>query len=75
MKLIIAGAAGFVATEVLRQSLQKPEITSVVALTRREVDIPEGTDVSKLKVVQVKDYDEYPEEVAKEFDGAGGCIW
>ncbi len=79
MKLIIAGATGFVASELLRQSLCWPEITSVVAVARKEVSVPDqlgpGADASKLKSVVVRDYDDYPDEVRKEFAGADACIW
>ncbi|KAJ6512994.1 putative nucleoside-diphosphate-sugar epimerase [Mycena sanguinolenta] len=75
MKLIIAGASGFVAQEVLRQSLLDPNIESVVALSRKPVTPPPGIDASKLKSAVVKDYDEYSDEVKKEFAGADGCIW
>jgi hypothetical protein len=79
MKLIIAGASGYLATEVVRQSLYLPQITSVIALARKNVSAPEdlgtGADASKLKSVVIKDYDEYPEEVRKEFEDADACIW
>ncbi|KAI0884915.1 NAD(P)-binding protein [Annulohypoxylon maeteangense] len=79
MKLIISGATGFVAKEVIRQSLSRSEITSVVALARKPIAIPEkladGADPSKLRSVVVKDYDHYSEEVKKEFAGASACIW
>jgi uncharacterized protein YbjT (DUF2867 family) len=75
MKLIIAGASGFCASEVVRQALVHPKITSIVALTRRTVDVPDGADTSKLKIVQIEDYDRYSDEAKKEFAGAGGCIW
>lgn len=35
MKLIVAGATGFVGTEVVRQALRNPAVTSVVALARK----------------------------------------
>ncbi|KAI0900667.1 NAD(P)-binding protein [Annulohypoxylon nitens] len=79
MKLIVSGATGFVAKEVIRQSLSISEITSVIALARKPVSapekLPEGADVSKLRSVVVKDYDQYPEDVRKEFAGASACIW
>ncbi len=78
MKLIITGATGFVATEVLRQALLLPSITAVVAVARNHVSAPEGlsaSNTSKLKSVVVSDYDSYPEEVKKEFEGAEACIW
>lgn len=74
MKLIVAGATGFVASEVIRQAVRMPEITSIIALARRPitVDKPES---SKIKNVVIKDYGEYPEEVKKELAGADACIW
>lgn len=79
MKLIISGATGFVANEIVRQSLSRSEITSIVALARKPVSIPEkllpNANPSKLKSVVIKDYDHYPEEVKTEFAGATACIW
>ncbi len=79
MKLIVAGSTGFVATEVIRQALARPEITSVVALARRPTPIPEkagsGADASKLKSVVCDNFDEYPDHVKRELSGADACIW
>ncbi|KAK6955647.1 hypothetical protein Daesc_003289 [Daldinia eschscholtzii] len=79
MKLIISGATGFVAREVIRQSLSRNEITSVIALARKPVSIPEklppDANPSKLKSVVIEDYENYPEEVKNEFAGAAACIW
>ncbi|KAF7336825.1 putative nucleoside-diphosphate-sugar epimerase [Mycena venus] len=75
MKLIVTGATGFVAQEVIRQSLRNPNIKSIVALARKPVVPPPGADASKLKSIVVKDYDEYTDEVKKEFSGADACIW
>lgn len=82
MKLIVGGASGYLATEVIRQSLGHPKISSVVALARKPVSAPANTPpeaAAKLKSVCVKDYpsspDAYPEDVNKEFAGAGACIW
>ncbi|KAJ2989678.1 hypothetical protein NUW58_g3346 [Xylaria curta] len=79
MKLIVAGATGFVGREIIRQSLSHPKITTVVALARSHVAVPEpltaGSDSSKLKSVVIKDYEVYPDEAKKEFAGANACIW
>ena len=79
MKLIIAGATGFVATELIRQSLSIPQITSVIAIARRPVSTPSNlnpnADISKLHSAVLEDYGTYPDEVRKEFAGADACIW
>ncbi|KAL2129638.1 hypothetical protein VTI74DRAFT_7495 [Chaetomium olivicolor] len=80
MKLIVAGSTGFVATEVIRQALSNPDITSIVALGRRPAAIPSSLDTAanttKLNSVILKDFDnEYPAEVTKELSGADACIW
>ena len=75
MKLIVAGANGFVASEVIRQSLLMREVTSVIALSRQPVSVGSGAGSSKLKTVIVKDYDFYPDDVKKEFADANACIW
>ncbi|QDS75959.1 hypothetical protein FKW77_003457, partial [Venturia effusa] len=75
MQLIVAGASGYLASEVIRQALSHPKITSVIALARRKVEAPTGTDGSKLKSVIVKDYDFYGEDVKNELGEAGACIW
>ena len=79
MKLIVAGASGYVATEVVRQALSIPAITSVIALARRPVATPAnldpGADVSKLRSVVVEDYGEYSDDFRAQVKGADACIW
>lgn len=75
MKLIVAGATGFVGSELIRQSLRMSQITSVLALSRKPIKFEDGTDVSKLKSVVLKDYGEYPDDVKRELAGADACIW
>ena len=79
MKLIIAGGTGFVATEIIRQSLSIPKITSVITIARRPVSAPSNlqphADPSKLRSVVVKDYGSYPDEVTEQLAGADACIW
>ncbi|KUJ13417.1 putative nucleoside-diphosphate-sugar epimerase [Mollisia scopiformis] len=77
MKLIVAGSTGFVGKEVIRQALRYPTITSVVALARRTITVPEdaGIDTSKLKCVVCDDFENYSEDVKKELVGADACIW
>ncbi|KAI5865420.1 NAD(P)-binding protein [Durotheca rogersii] len=79
MKLIVTGATGCVGREVIRQSLSRKEITSVIALARGPVPVPDGlgagADSSKLRSIRIKDYGEYPDDVRRELAGAGACIW
>ncbi|KAK3361296.1 hypothetical protein B0T24DRAFT_660570 [Lasiosphaeria ovina] len=79
MKLVVAGSTGFVATEVIRQALSIPAITSAVALGRRDVPAPENsgpaTDGAKLKSVVCENWEEYSDSVKQELAGADACIW
>jgi hypothetical protein len=77
MKLIIAGSTGFVATEIIRQAIRLPAVTSIIALSRRETSTPSAPDgdASKLKSVICDDFINYSDEVKKELVGADACIW
>jgi len=79
MKLIVAGSTGFVGTELIRQALSNPSITSIVALARRLTTEPQtvgpGADLAKLKSVICEDFGNYPESVKQELAGADACIW
>lgn len=79
MKLIVAGSTGFVATELIRQALSNPAVTSIVALARRETAVPPnagpGADATKLKPVVCEDFGNYSESVKRELAGADACIW
>ncbi|KAF7561478.1 hypothetical protein G7046_g2654 [Stylonectria norvegica] len=75
MKLIVAGATGLVATEIIKQSLQNDKITSIIDLARKSVEVDGTVDSTKLKSVVVSDYGEYPDNVKAEFAGADACIW
>ncbi|KAJ5610742.1 hypothetical protein N7510_007461 [Penicillium lagena] len=75
MKLIVAGATGLVGREVIRQSLQNSQVTQVIALARKPVQVEDDVDSSKLKSVVISDYEEYPDHVKAEFAGADACIW
>ncbi|KAK7928101.1 hypothetical protein PG985_005099 [Apiospora marii] len=77
MKLVIGGSTGFVGTELLRQALQNPAVTSIVGISRRETKVPDGsTDNStKLKSIVCEDLNNYPDSLKKELEDADACIW
>lgn len=77
MKLVIVGGTGLVATELIRQSLAIPGITSVVAVARRPVQLDaDAPNASKFKTVVIRDYEGYPPEILKgDFAGADAYIW
>ncbi|KAL2836900.1 hypothetical protein BJX68DRAFT_27466 [Aspergillus pseudodeflectus] len=74
MKIIIAGATGYIGQELLTQSLAHPSITSVVALSRRDLNITHN----KLRVVHMQDADflSYSDpKITDELKGASACLW
>jgi hypothetical protein len=79
MKLIIAGSTGFVATEIIRQALSHPAITSIAALARRETVVPQNigpnANAAKLKPVVCENFENYSESVKRELAGSDACIW
>ena len=65
---------GFIGQEVLHQCLQNPSITSLVALSRR--DLPgSATGNPKLKVLILNDFTSYPDTVLQELAGAESRIY
>lgn len=78
MKLIIGGSSGFLGTEVIRQALESPDFSSIVALSRRETPVPPNTsaaNAAKLKSVVCNDFENYSEDVKTALEGADACIW
>ncbi|KZZ94732.1 NAD(P)-binding domain protein [Moelleriella libera RCEF 2490] len=73
MKLVVAGATGFVGTEVVRQAIHHPSITSVIALGRRATTIPEPSP--KFKSVECDNFSTWPDLVKEQLKGADACIW
>lgn len=79
MQLIIAGASGYLATELVRQALSHPKITTLYALARHRIPTPgnlgPNAELSKLMTMTVEDYDEYAGGVGEAFTRADACIW
>jgi uncharacterized protein YbjT (DUF2867 family) len=74
MKIILSGATGFIGSEALQQCLKSSSITSVVALSRR--NLPDAvTSNPKLKVIIMDDFTAYPDTVLRELAGTEACIW
>ena len=74
MKLVIGGSTGFVATELIRQALEHPRITSIVALGRREI-LPSPDEGSKLRSIVCDDFKSYSDSVKRGLENADACIW
>ena len=77
MKLVIGGSTGFVATELIKQGIRNPAITSIIALGRREISIPldAGPAAGKLKSVTCDNFESYPDSVMAQLEDADACIW
>ncbi|OAL25431.1 hypothetical protein AYO20_10465 [Fonsecaea nubica] len=74
MKGILTGATGFIGGEILNQCLDHPRITSLVVLSRRPLPEPAASN-SKVKVIIIQDFGNYPDSVLEEFKDADFCIW
>ncbi|KAL2827790.1 hypothetical protein BDW59DRAFT_54708 [Aspergillus cavernicola] len=74
MKIILAGATGHIGQEILSQCLAHPSITSIVALSRRDL----GVKNDKLRVHLMADQDflSYSNPaLTEELKGAAACLW
>lgn len=74
MKVIVTGGTGFIGQEVLKHCITSRFVTSVVALSRRQLSIPEAAN-PKVKVVLVENFLDYTTDVLGEIQGAEACIW
>lgn len=71
MKVIIAGATGKIGGGALQRLLAVPAVKSVVALSRRKLEI----EHPKLQVAILKDFLHYESYVLEQLSGAEACIW
>lgn len=73
MHLILTGATGLVGSGCLEVMLTNKAITKVSILSRRPVPMTKGH--SKANVILHKDFNEYPQQVMQQLEGATGCVW
>lgn len=74
MKVIVAGGTGFVGSNVVKQCIAHPDITSVIVLSRREISV-DLSESEKVRVLLHEDFGQWPASVLEELIGAEGCIW
>ncbi|KAF3087275.1 hypothetical protein TWF569_008950 [Orbilia oligospora] len=74
MKVIVTGGTGFLGAEILRQCVANPEITSIIALARRDLS-QEWQAEKKITTLKIKDFGTYSPEDLKVLEGAEGCFW
>jgi len=74
MKVILAGATGFIGGETLRQCIAHDSVTSILVLTRRELPKELSTS-SKVTTIIQDDFMTYSDTVLTQLAGAESCIW
>ncbi|KAL4939686.1 hypothetical protein BDV06DRAFT_214107 [Aspergillus oleicola] len=76
MKVILAGATGFIGQELLAQCIANPTITSIIALTRRELPNAPKNDKLRTYIMTDDDWTSYSNPALKsELQGAKACLW
>ncbi|KAK5119740.1 hypothetical protein LTR85_007316 [Meristemomyces frigidus] len=71
MKIILAGSTGFIGDAVLQRCLAHPQISSIVALSRRELSVTHP----KLQTIIMTDFLHYTPEILAQLEGAAACFW
>ncbi|KAK9242621.1 hypothetical protein V1506DRAFT_64612 [Lipomyces tetrasporus] len=75
MKVILTGPTGYIGSEVLKQCILNPSITSIIALSRRNFEPPVADPEHKLRVIIHSDFTCFSPEVLAELGGAQACIY
>jgi uncharacterized protein YbjT (DUF2867 family) len=70
MKLVITGPTGMVGAEAVRQALADPQVDSIVAVSRRPLDL----QAPRLKSVVLEDFMRFS-SIADELAGADACLF
>jgi hypothetical protein len=74
MKIILAGSTGYIGHEVLKQCLAHPQVSLVIALSRRDLNISNA----KLRMIIVDNDDfflHHPAELLSQVQDADACIY
>jgi N-acetyl-gamma-glutamylphosphate reductase len=71
VKVILAGGTGLIGGAALQRLIDHPDVTSIVALSRRELPIKNA----KVQTVIVKDFLKYDSEALAQLEGAKAAIW
>ncbi|KAM0719069.1 hypothetical protein Q7P37_004974 [Cladosporium fusiforme] len=76
MKIVLAGATGFIGSEILEECLTNRYVTHIYCLTRRPLADQYSTH-PKVTQVQHENFDDLPDHLFERFRGwgVGGCIW
>jgi nucleoside-diphosphate-sugar epimerase len=75
MKIILAGATGFVGKALVQNCNKDSRITAIVALSRRDLPPELTANNDKVKVLIHQNFLEYPDSVLDELAGAEACLW
>lgn len=73
-KIILTGATGLVGGAALRYYLSRPDVTSIVVITRAALEAELQND-PKVTVILHEDFESYPPDMLKKLEGAVACIW
>ena len=71
MKVILTGATGFIGGAVLKRAIADENITSIVTLSRRDLDV----EHPKVQNIIQRDFLEYDRPLLDQLAGAEACIW
>jgi hypothetical protein len=75
MHLIITGATGLVGSAVLDAMIKMKDVSKISILSRRPIQMIEGTQDPRINVIIHKDFAKYDSDVLSKLKGANGCVW